>query len=598
MNPPAKRSALVLQRCIQALSLAVFLGLILSAGTDIIAGLRPDFLLHFDPLAAITLPLAAREFMPGLLPGLVILVVSLIFGGVFCGYFCPLGFTFDLARGVLRLLTRPFRPRLKPGEIETVPGAPEKDATDETKVITRGWYGFKYLALTAVLVTAALGFNAAFWGAPLSLAARFYLLCIQPLMLQLGGLGLETVRALTSGSALQYTVLDVRTYSGLTFLLIFFGFFFLMELVRPRFWCRYVCPAGAIIGFLSRFAFWRRRVKKCVSCGRCTRTCPLSAIAPDGITTARAECTACRTCVDVCPVKGVEFSFSSQGELAAPEYMIPAPVLRRPVRAEAKEDILEQEPDTPFTCTLPSRRAFIGATAGGCLLGFIHFISVKRLLARNTGPNARPLNLLRPPGAAPEAAFLAKCTRCGLCMKACPSNGLQPAWGTAWVEDIFTPELIPQRGPCEPDCNACGQVCPTHALMPLSLSEKKWAKIGTAEVIQRRCIAYAEGRSCVVCQEVCPYGAIELVRVHNVSAPVPVVKKEACYGCGYCEYHCPASPKAVLTRPAGALRLESLNYKQAALAQGLSLLPKEGPAYEPGVEDEIAPGDLPPGFVQ
>lgn len=157
--------------------------------------------------------------------------------------------------------------------------------------------------------------------------------------------------------------------------------------------------------------------------------------------------------------------------------------------------------------------------------------------------------------------------------------------------------LIPRRGPCDPNCNACGRVCPTRAIAPLTLAQKQWAKMGTAEVVESRCLACSENRACVVCQEVCPFGAIDLVRAPNVSVPVPRVNPERCFGCGYCEMHCPTARPAIIAKPDGALRLApGSDYPALAHAKGLDLVPGRVPSR---VENDETPGDgLPPGFEE
>ncbi len=459
---------------------------------------------------------------------------------------------------------------------------------DDDLIVTRGWLKLKYLALMVVVITALLGVNTVLWGAPLMLATRFYALLLEPALRTVSGWGLALLRPFTDSDFWAHVGFAPRFYSGVSFLLIFFGLLFALELVKPRFWCRYFCPAGALLGLCSHFAPWRRRVKKCISCGSCARNCPTAAISEDGLSTARRECITCRACVSVCPVRGVVFSSNKTGEIAPPEPIAPAaPLLDDQDIKEIRHITELPEPERPFSCTLPSRRAFIGASAIGALLGFVHFASAKRLLSRNVGPRARPASLLRPPGALPEMAFLAHCVRCGLCMKACPTNGLQPAWNIAWVEDIFTPVLIPRRGPCAPDCNACGRVCPSHAIAPLSLEQKQCAKMGTAEVLESRCIAFAENRPCVVCQEVCPFGAIDMVRVSHLEVPVPRVNPNRCFGCGYCEQHCPTARPAIVARPLSALRLEKgADYKAIATQRGLELSLESG---------EV---DIPTGFVK
>jgi ferredoxin len=125
------------------------------------------------------------------------------------------------------------------------------------------------------------------------------------------------------------------------------------------------------------------------------------------------------------------------------------------------------------------------------------------------------------------------------------------------------------------------------------MAEKRWAKMGTAVVLPEICLAWAENRSCVVCQEVCPYGAIELqVRPGGSGVPVPVARLERCYGCGYCEYHCPVAAKAIVVKPRGALRLAGGSYQAEARARGFSLDPEER------AMDAPPEGQLPPGFLE
>jgi formate hydrogenlyase subunit 6/NADH:ubiquinone oxidoreductase subunit I len=190
-------------------------------------------------------------------------------------------------------------------------------------------------------------------------------------------------------------------------------------------------------------------------------------------------------------------------------------------------------------------------------------------------------------------------------MKVCPSNGLQPFF--SGLEGIFAPVLLPRRGPCEPDCNACGAVCPTGAITALPLHEKQWAKLGTAVIVQERCLAYAEGRRCVVCQEVCPYGAIRLEQqltpgLKNAPVTVPIVASAKCFGCGYCEHHCPVRIPAVVIYPLNALRLSNTNYKQSAQQAGLELKPVSSAETQWSPEEEQGSketaGGLPPGFTE
>jgi len=112
--------------------------------------------------------------------------------------------------------------------------------------------------------------------------------------------------------------------------------------------------------------------------------------------------------------------------------------------------------------------------------------------------------LIRPPGALNERDFLQKCIRCSACVKVCPQNFLQPSLLEGRLEGLWTPIGKGRFGYCEYNCNLCGIVCPTGAIKELSLQEKKNVSIGTAFIDKSRCLPYAFGLECVVCEEMCP----------------------------------------------------------------------------------------------
>jgi polyferredoxin len=73
-----------------------------------------------------------------------------------------------------------------------------------------------------------------------------------------------------------------------------------------NFWCRYLCPYGALMGLVSLASPLRirRDPGACIDCARCARACP-SALPVDRLVTIRsAECTACLECVAACPAAG------------------------------------------------------------------------------------------------------------------------------------------------------------------------------------------------------------------------------------------------------------------------------------------------------
>jgi len=557
------------RRCVQILSLVIFLSLLGSTVWPLTLLLIPqDFFLRLDPLIAASIPLTVRQFLPALIPGLVLLFISLLFGRIFCGYGCPMGTTLDLSHRIIKWISDSKR-----------------EISEKVTHISPYWRHVKYLILTVMLTAAVLGVNIAFWGTPISLITRFYSLLIHPIVLLLGDFSIAMMQSIFETfnlTSLSYLTASQRRFDSLYFILTFFSLLFLLEALRPRFWCRYLCPAGALLAVFSWRPIWRRKVTNCMACGQCSRHCPTGAINAHNFETCFRECISCHTCKNICPAHGITFSPSTRSRLTNIN-----------INHKEEEKTLAPEEQHHFY-PMPSRRAFIGAAGAGILLASVQYSDLHSLLRLSARGDIWSETCVRPPGAIPEPNFLDRCVRCGQCMKVCPTNGLQPTWLTASPEGIFSPILISRRGPCEPDCNACGHICPTQAIRSLPLEEKRWAKIGTAVVIPYRCIALAEGRRCMVCQESCPYGAVNIVQKEGFAVPVPVVNNSRCYGCGYCEQHCPVRVSAIIVQPLNALRLNSSDYISTAKTIGLELIPKA----KEHIHDYIPDGELPPGFTE
>lgn len=116
------------------------------------------------------------------------------------------------------------------------------------------------------------------------------------------------------------------------------------------------------------------------------------------------------------------------------------------------------------------------------------------------------------------------------------------------LDSIFTPKLVARTGYCEFNCTLCGQVCPTGALRKLTLTEKHQLKIGNAWFDKDRCLPWAKGIPCMVCEEHCPtpekairfrQGETVNTKGERVMVKQPYIVDELCIGCGICEYKCP-----------------------------------------------------------
>jgi polyferredoxin len=87
----------------------------------------------------------------------------------------------------------------------------------------------------------------------------------------------------------------------------------LLSLLVQNFWCRYLCPYGALVGLAALLspARIRRAPEPCIDCGKCAKACPAWLPVDRLVEIRSAECTACMECVAVCPAQGaLQFSVS------------------------------------------------------------------------------------------------------------------------------------------------------------------------------------------------------------------------------------------------------------------------------------------------
>jgi polyferredoxin len=100
---------------------------------------------------------------------------------------------------------------------------------------------------------------------------------------------------------------------------------FVLSMLVKNFWCRYLCPYGALMGLVSLLSpiRLRRDPERCIDCARCARACP--ALLPvDGLITVKsAECTACLECVAACPAEGA-LHLSMPGRRKVPAWVFAA----------------------------------------------------------------------------------------------------------------------------------------------------------------------------------------------------------------------------------------------------------------------------------
>ncbi len=512
----------VLRRISQIFFLGLFLALLVltslrpSPGAVGDIHLRAPVRLFFilDPLAAISNALASHSLYRGLLWSLVILIPTLFLGRFFCGWICPMG-TLQHFVGNMKSESKRGKQRIESNRYKR-------------------WQTVKYVVLIAGLVASCFGSMALGWLDPFSLLVRSVGLALLPafnfaVRAILTPLEHSHVAALkVTGTAvhgfLQATILDFRqTHFGQGLVL---GILFLVILAASlrvtRFWCRSICPLGALLGVVSRFSLLglHKDQEKCNRCNRCLLNCQGGDDPIGGVPWRKAECLMCMNCVGSCPDHSLSFRFfRKENEVASPD--------------------------------LGRRRALTGLAAGA--------VAVPLMRANIGLGKGRHDRLLRPPGSLDESEFLSRCIRCGECMKVCPNNSLHPTLEQAGLEGLWTPTLVPRIGYCEPSCVLCSEVCPTGAIWQTTPQEKGWVvgvgapqnqpiRLGTAFYDRGRCLPWAEATECIVCEEWCPVSpkAIYVEEADVIDSAgntkrlkQPRVDPSRCVGCGACEYACP-----------------------------------------------------------
>ena len=300
--------------------------------------------------------------------------------------------------------------------------------------------------------------------------------------------------------------------------LIFIGFLVANWWI-PRFFCRAICPLGALLGVFSRFSLWRidRDPVRCTDCDLCLKNCEGASDPHKDLR--KSECFVCLNCIEDCPHDALSYRFLPR---KASEVTYPA-VGRRELVLAGLFGVL----------FFPMARL-----SGGVRKNFSRYV-------------------IRPPGSVAEDEFLRRCIKCDQCIRVCPTNVLQPALFEAGVEGLWTPIMISKMGWCELNCTLCSQVCPTGAIREISIAEKLGVgpfeakgpiKTGTAFYNQGRCLPWAMDTSCVVCEEVCPVSP-KAIFTRNVDVTDrwggtlqlkrPFIDPDRCIGCGICEHECP-----------------------------------------------------------
>src|SRR5271157_5442362 len=253
--------------------IVLFVLLLWLTGFRRLKGYETPFFLELDPLVAIASFLTSWTVYKGLALSLVTIIGTLFLGRFFCSWICPLGIINQAAGSIFANLRA----------VDTI-------ALNSYRPL----YRLKYYILAIFLAAAAFGSLQTGLLDPLPFVTRSFAISVFPGFNHSSG-----------WLYLKQPLFNGGTLLGIIFLSVLFANRFL-----PRFWCRAVCPLGALLGLLSfrPFAKVWRDVDLCTDCKKCVGHCHGACDPHTALRT--SECHVCMNCIEDCPEGALHYGFS------------------------------------------------------------------------------------------------------------------------------------------------------------------------------------------------------------------------------------------------------------------------------------------------
>lgn len=443
-----------------------------------------------------------------------VLIITSIFGRFYCAAICPLGILQDIILRISKSFSKTKFHYQKP---------------------------IKYirhiiLGITAItfLFGSLLMLN---FLDPYSIFGRIFSDLLRPVGMAANNFAVDILHTFDNYS-LYYVDLYVLNWTIYLVPLFFLGLIIILSLKHGRIYCNTVCPVGTLLGYISRYSLFRIRIDNnlCTNCKKCEQVCKAECISLTTQEIDHSRCIACYNCLTVCKFDAIDLTWKQKNHSGS--------VIENTGRRQALKTIAGGLFFFPLTAVGEEQELYYTAT-----------VPVKR------DQHATP------PGSADVADFLNKCTACHLCVSSCPTRVIQPASDQFGWQHFMQVRMDYWAGYCTYECTRCTEVCPTGALLPLNVADKKLTQLGQVCFVADNCIVKTEGTDCGSCAEHCPTKAVYMVPYQN-DLRIPEINKNICIGCGACEHACP-------TRPYKAI------YVEGNQVHVLAQKPKENQAEKP-----------------
>jgi ferredoxin len=442
----------------------------------------------------------------------IVLVLTLLFGRVYCSVLCPLGVFQDF--------------------ISWISGKTKKKRRYKYH---KAWRIGRNLILSIVLLPLLFGsITLVTLLDPYSLFGRIATTVFKPVAVMLNNILAAGFAKLDIYSLLYgYDLIPVHPAILVITTLVLTGIV-VASYSRGRLYCNTVCPVGTFLGWLSHISLFKIAISKndCTRCGKCARVCKAECIEVKTHKIDYSRCVACYNCLTVCSDHAMTYMPSKRGSFEPPVAMVSA---GKNVKKSKLAD--------------PSKRDFLVTSIVGiaALYGFKapepQKDPLKKRVIKPKGFSTVPeikKSAVSPPGSKSVERFNKICTGCSLCVSACPTKVLQPAFMQYGLIGMMQPYMDYHKGLCEFNCTVCSEVCPTGAIVPVSTEAKHLLQLGQVHFEKKNCIVETEKTDCGACSEHCPTKAVHMVPYGKLF--IPEIDQKICVGCGACEYACPTTP--------------------------------------------------------